>query len=92
VIHPPWNGPLLIIHLGICHGYCPCPVQKVASAEDDIQHKVSAVELTRQAADCKAGKRLLNQMVFRNTTHIGSGFVFCTQTATTPALRLVVED
>jgi hypothetical protein len=62
--------------------HCPSPVPKLSSAGDDIQHYVFAVELTRQNADCKAGVRSFNQMVFRNTTHMGSGFVIRTQTAT----------
>ena len=36
----------------------------------------------RQNVDCKAGVRSFNQMVFRNTTHMGSGFVIRTKTAT----------
>ena len=43
---------------------------------------VFAVKLTKQNVDCKAGVRSFNQMVFRNTTHMGSGFVIRTQTAT----------
>jgi hypothetical protein len=56
--------------------------QKPASTEDDIQHPVVAVELTRQAAVCKAGMSSLNQMVFRNTMHMGNCVVIRTQTTT----------
>ena len=42
---------------------------------------VFAVKLTKQNVDCKASVRSFNQMVFRNTTHMGSGFVIRTQTA-----------
>ena len=44
--------------------------------------KYIAVELTRQNVDSKAGVRSFYQMVFRNTTHMGSGFVIRTQTTT----------
>ena len=53
-----------------------------------------AVELTRQNVACKAGVRSVNQMVLRNTKHMGSGFVICTQTTTLHqrlGLRLMID-
>jgi hypothetical protein len=41
-----------------------------------------AVELTRQNVACNASVRSFNQMVFRNTIYMGSGFVICTHTTT----------